>query len=210
MTRPEHDLETFYLSSWIKEVIDLAENKNIKAICLDREKANRKNVEDIIKKIPLNFLIFNGHGSDNEICGHNNEVLIKTGENVDLLKGKIVYSIACRSAEGLGREAEKEGVDAFIGYQRDFIIFTDTSKSATPLRDEFVRPFLESSNKIGISLVKGFTAKEAFWESQKSFEKWILYHFKSELAESPFILSGLLWDSGCQKLIGNENSGLHS
>lgn len=208
ITKSEHDLETFYLSKWIEKVKAFAENRNIRSICLERYEANRENAENMLKNISFNLVIFNGHGTDEEICGHNNETLIKSGENDFLLKSKIIYSIACESAKKLGVEAVKNGAVAFIGYDQDFIIYTNTNMAAKPLEDEFVKSFLESSNKIGVSLIKGLTTKEAFEESQKSFERWILYYLKNDLIESPFILPALIWDMSCQSLIGNESARL--
>lgn len=51
-------------------------------------------------------------------------------------------------------------------------------------------------------------AEKAFLESQKSFEKWIKYHLKSDLVESPFIIPALIWNMSCQKLTGNGDACL--
>ena len=58
ITRPEHDKTTHYLSNWSKEIIDIAEGKNIKVFDLNREKAIRANVEVRLKKLSCNLTFF--------------------------------------------------------------------------------------------------------------------------------------------------------
>lgn len=102
ITRPEHDDTTHYLSNWSRETIEIAQDRGIKVIDLNRERANKSEVESVISKISPNFIVFNGHGNDNVVTGHNNKPIITAGENEGLLKSKTVYAISCKSAKILG------------------------------------------------------------------------------------------------------------
>lgn len=105
ITRPEHDYATRYLSAWAERFFGVAKDKGYSVIDLYRRRANRKEVESILYKRNPNFVIINGHGSDNAVSGHENELLLIAKDNSSLLEGKITYAISCRSARELGKEA---------------------------------------------------------------------------------------------------------
>src|SRR3989338_7911997 len=121
LTRPEHDDTTFYLSQWSREAIALAKEKGMDVLDLNRERANRKEVEGVLDKISPDVVIFNGHGGEDMVAGHKNEPLIIAGENEGLLRSKLVYAISCRSAKVLGPESIKAGAVAYTGYDDDFM-----------------------------------------------------------------------------------------
>ena len=103
ISRPKFDETTTYLYIWASKIIAFLERLNFRVIDLKDEKANKKNIENaLIKKNPL-LVIFNGHGSPTEICGHNNEVLINL-KNKEYLKSKIVK----RTSAGEGFPALEE------------------------------------------------------------------------------------------------------
>lgn len=128
------------------------------------------------------------------ICGHRDNPLIKAGENDDILKSKIVYSIACDSARRLGPICVESGAKAFIGYENKFVFLIDTSSTFSPTSDTFSKPFFDSSNQVIISLIKNNTVEESILRSKDSFRKWITYYRTHDLIESPQILPFLLWD----------------
>ena len=98
ITRPEHDAGTNYLSKWSKKIIDLAVDRGIKVIDLHREKASRNRVIGTLEKTGTKLVILNGHGSDNSVHGHNNEVILKEDDS-KAVKDKIIYARSCRSAK---------------------------------------------------------------------------------------------------------------
>ena len=102
ITRPEHDAATHCLSKWSEKIIDIADKKNIKVIDLHREKANRGRVAGILKKGIAKLVVLNGHGSDTSVHGHDNETILKEDDS-DVVKDKIIFARACRSAKKLGR-----------------------------------------------------------------------------------------------------------
>ncbi|MDP3004337.1 MAG: hypothetical protein Q8N43_02435 [Candidatus Azambacteria bacterium] len=84
ITRPEHDYATRYLSAWSEKLFDLIKSKGYLIIDLYRERANRKEIESVLSKRNPDLIIINGHGSDDAVAGHDNNLLIKTGDNSSL------------------------------------------------------------------------------------------------------------------------------
>jgi hypothetical protein len=194
ITNPEDDDSTFYISKWSENIIDEAEKKGIKVIEKKREKANRKEIESIIKSKNPKFLILNGHGDPFTIYGYKLESLIKFDENDYLLKNKITYSIACNAASILGKNCGDNNT-SFIGYFNEFIFAYNTNRMANPLKDELAKPFFESTNLVPISIIKGCEVKESVKKCKDSFEKWILhYRLNSELPETTYMIFLLLWN----------------
>jgi len=155
ITRPEHDDTTLYLSHWSKQAIEQAESKGMRVLDLHKNRANKSEVVSMLSKQKPELVIFNGHGGDNVVGGDKNEPLIVAGENENLLKEKITYAISCKSAKKLGPKSVDSGAKAYIGYDDDFIFFYDPNKMTHPLKDETAKLFLEPSNELIISLVKG-------------------------------------------------------
>lgn len=210
ITRPEHDDTTFYCSKWAGNVIKEADKKGFDVFDLSREKANKDRVESILANKQPRLVFFNGHGDDETIFGHNDEILIKNGANEDLLESKIIYAVSCSSAKELGKAAVEKGAGAYIGYEDDFVFIGDTNSSARPLSDQFAKPFFESSNQIPLSLVNGSKAIDASAKSQKIFQYWITYFrtLGESLPEAPEILKQLLWDKKNQVIRGNQDASI--
>lgn len=210
ITRPNHDDTTNYLSKWSESLITVAEKNDISPSDFRGTKAVRSEVEKFLKKQNPSLIVFNGHGSDDSICGHKNEVLIKSGENEHLLKSKIIYSVSCSSAKELGIKSVDAGAKCFIGYDDVFIFAFDKNCSAgRELEDARAEPFFDSSNQVVLTLLSGKTSGEAYEKSQSSFLKWI-ERFSSSAAPpgSEHIVSWLIWDMFCQKIEGKKDIGL--
>ena len=166
ITRPDHDDVTHYLHSWSEQIISEAESKNVKVVDLEKNRAIRREVENVLEKIPAQIVIFNGHGSDSSIAGHNFEVLIKSGENESLLKSKIVYAISCSSGKILGPKSIDAGAISFTGYDDVFFLAREPIKISRPLEDGLAELFLKHSNVFVISLIKGNSVSDSFEKSK--------------------------------------------
>ncbi len=173
ITRPEHDPLTRHLSHWSGKIIEAAESKGFIVTDLRKNKANKKEFEGRMKKINPDLVLLNGHGDDDCVTGHDNAVVVQEGENSDLLKDKITYAVACSSAKGLGVSCA-DSKTTYIGYDEYFVLNLDRRFFADPLRDEKAKRFLEPSNQVAISLIKGHTAKEASDNSKNAFRKNII------------------------------------
>lgn len=207
ITTPDHDITTRYLSAWSSKILELANRKNIQVINLKRKNANIKELKSRILKIKPLFIIFNGHGDDDCIAGYDNKILIKSGNNENLLKEKIVYAVSCRSAVELGKKSIIAGALAYIGYDSDFIFCHDEHKISRPLNDKIAKLFLEPSNQVAISLIKGNKSKEASKRSKKFFLRNMQKLLSSEaLPESNQYAKFLWWDMKHQVCLGDGGS----
>lgn len=180
ITRPRHDETTNYLYHWAKQVIHMAEKKNFQIVDLDGAKANLKDFSGRIKKNLPDIIYLNGHGNAHSVCGHNNETLVCVNNNESLLYNSCIYALACSSAKVLGKSVAKNGTKSFLGYKEDFIFIHENDKSTRPTEDNTAKLFLEPSNLVVTTLIKGNTPEEAFNRSQQAFKRNIRYLLASD------------------------------
>ncbi|MDO8662635.1 MAG: hypothetical protein Q7K98_05390 [Candidatus Omnitrophota bacterium] len=170
ITRPDHDCTTNYLSKWSKEIIKEGEDKGITVIDLDGDKANRIRVIGTLEKKSPGLVILNGHGNQDSITGHNNDVILEANDR-KAVKNKIIYARSCKSAKVLGEKAISHGAQAYLGYDEDFIFLYSRDKVSKPLEDKTATLFLSPSNQIPLSLLKNHCAGEANEKSKALFKK---------------------------------------
>jgi len=206
ITRPEYDAPTLYLSKWSEKIIDEAKAKGIKVIDLHRDKANKKRVVGTLEKTNTKLVIFNGHGSDIAVYGQDNEAILETSD-AKAVKDKIIYARACRAAGVLGNNSIASGAISFLGYTEDFIFFRNRNDESQPLKDKTAEQFLEPSNYIAISLLKGHTTGEANNRSKNLFRKNIEKLIVAGPISSDYqTIRGILWDMRNQVCLGNQNA----
>lgn len=208
ITRPEHDPLTRCLSHWNTKVIANAIGKGNNVIDLHRDRANRKAFEGRLKKVDPSLVLLNGHGDEVSVAGHDNEILIKNGENEILLKNRITYAVACSAAKKLGEICAGENT-TFIGYDEYFTLNLDSHFLANPLNDKRAQKFLEPSNKVADSLIKGHTCREASDNSKKEFQKNIRLLLTNP--KDPDALDDakdLFWNMSHQVCLGNQERKL--
>mgnify|MGYP001568312638 FL=1 len=191
ITLPNHDDTTHYLSAWSKEIIKIANDFSLKVFDLSGEKANRKEFESKIKSLSPKLVMLNGHGDKDIVMGHRNEILIKAGENDDLLKLKIVYALSCSSAKILGLESVKKGALNYTGYLDDFIFMYEPNLFSRPNLDKTAGLFLSPSNVFIESLIKGNSVKESFERSRKAIIK--NFNKSASTSECDPTISRFLW-----------------
>lgn len=209
ITRPEHDYATRYLSAWAERFFEVAKDKGYFVIDLYRKRANRKEVESILCKKNPNLVIINGHGSDNAVSGHEDEPLLIAGDNSSLLKGKITYAISCRSARELGKEVGQYIDTAYIGYEDDFVfVYLEKHRANLP-EDKLAMLFLDPSNLVATTLLKGHPAKEAVLRARQEFLRKIQELLLSGIStDKSSALRWLVWDMKHLTLCGDENKKL--
>ena len=204
LTRPDHDYATRYLSAWAEKIFDLAKKKGCSIIDLRRERANFKEVESVLQKRKPCFVIINGHGDDDLVTGYKNEMLLRAGFNSSLLQGKIIYAISCRSARVLGEEAGQYENTAYVGYKDDFILIYLEECRTRPAEDKLAGLFLDPSNLVASSLLKGHTAGKSVLRARQEFFRNIQKLLTSKTkTEDSSILRYLLWDMKNLTLCGN-------
>lgn len=173
ITRPNHDITTNYLFYWSTLIMVQATRSGKNIIDLSKQRANAKEFASVIKKTHPDMVVVNGHGNHSVVTGYNNEPLVEKGKNQDLLKNTIVFARSCQSASGLGPEAVKAGCKAYIGYNDDFVFVTEIEMAARPLDDKTAQLFLEPSNYVAISLLKGHSPSDANNRSKEMYKKTI-------------------------------------
>lgn len=209
ITRPNHDLITTYLYYWSRFIIEEATNKNIQIFDLSGKKANRNLLTSYIKKHNPTLIHFNGHGDSSLITGYNNEILIEVNKNDKLLAQKIIYALSCDSAKILGYSCVKNGALVFIGYKRKYILAYNVKSYTRPLKDKLAKFFLEPSNLITMSILKGNAAGNSYRKSQNSMKRNFLYMISTKATTLEKDAASFLWtNKKSQTLIGDENSRL--
>ena len=209
ITRPLYEHTTHYLHFWSKKIIDFAKSRGNKVLDLSEDKVNRKNFENILRKMKPKLVLLNGHGEKDRIYGQDDKELIIAGENEDLLENKIVYVVACDKSEELGPKCIENGVTSYIGYKEKFLFWTNPSYATKPLEDPRARVFLEPSNLISESLLKGHTTQESYDKSKTAIRKNI-QHLIATNSPDQFMIPDLIWNMENLECLGNQNAKLES
>lgn len=209
ITLPRHEYTVDYLSVSSKRIIQEANKRGIKVKELKDKSANRNDFETFIKSLDYKMVVFNGHGSEDTISGHDDIPIVQAGVNDSLLKRRITYARSCWAACILGEECmknDKEG--CFIGYKLPFMFYIDERWRSNPHKDNIAPLFLESSNLIPISLIKGNTTLHAHENSKKHVLKTIKNVLR-EGTEEGFLFAEKLWNNYTgQILLGNGSATL--
>lgn len=195
ITRPNHDIATNYLYYWCVILINLAKKRKISVSDLAKDRANALEFTSVVTKTKPKLIVLNGHGDESVVTGHNNEILIQADKNHNLLRGSVVYSRSCKSARKLGPQAVMAGCKAYIGYNEDFVFVTEDTKISRPLDDKTAQLFLEPSNQVVISLLKGHTPIESNKRSKEAYKRNIQKLMSSSSTkENVELIPNLVWD----------------
>lgn len=209
VTRPEYDYTTRYISAWAEKYFKLAAQKGYIVIDLKRKRANRKEFESVIKKTKPAFVVLNGHGNSDEVVGDENETLVETNTNTEMLADKITYALSCQSAKNLGTKVGSYLNTTYIGYKEDFAFLRLEKYGRKPVEDTLARFFLEPSNTIVTSLLKGHSAGDSFSRGQYEFTKNIQMLLTSKVKSDDYsALRFLVWDLKNLTLCGDKNKAL--
>lgn len=208
VTRPQYDDCTSYLSHFSSLVLKEAKKLQINTKDFDGEKANSKNVSKFVGKQDPKLIFINGHGDSDSLGGHKGEILFSITKDIDLLKDKLVYARACHAGIAFGEKMVKGNGGCFIGYTMPFSFWTEDKHSATPLKDNTAKLFLEPSNEIVISLINGYSAQASHERSKEMMVENMRKILKMEAKKEPGAMGWLevLWNNyEGQILHGNRN-----
>lgn len=188
-------------------VIKEARQKGMNVFDLTDNKADYKTFKSYIEKHEPFLVFFNGHGNKEVITGDNNESLVEADKNEKLLFGKMVYARSCDAGAYLGEKCIQTGTLVFIGYRKKFTLGYSPSKISNPLKDEIARLFLEPSNLVPISLIKGNIAKDAYRKSQNTMWRNFQFMLSTKATSAQKDAAPYLWaNRKYQVLLGNENA----
>lgn len=204
LTRPNHDPTTTYLYFWSEAIIKQAKDSNHRLIDLKGKSVTKFRFTCKIRCKRPSLIVINGHGDEDLTTGYNNQILIQVGVNESLLKNTIVYARSCSCAKKLGPACVTKGTIAFIGYDDEFVFMFDENSEDKPAEDKTAALFLEPSNQIAISLLKGFSTQEANQVALDLYQNTIQQYSTSEVPpEDSELLPYLYWDMNHQKLLGD-------
>lgn len=168
LTRPYYDKATHYLYHWTGALSSEAKRRGIKVLELEKGKVKKNVVISYLKKHKPDYVVFNGHGDYGLVCGQDDDILIRAGENEAVISGMHVFVRACRAARTLGPAAMRAGAKSFIGYREDFVFLHDPNNVRHPIDDKLAAPFFEASNRVVLSLIKGKSPLDAHKEGQQA------------------------------------------
>jgi len=115
ITAPLFDQATRYSHECAKEVVEFLKGRGEDYIFLEREDAVRESVELVLRENPEAYYFFSDHGREDSLIGNDSRPIIDM-DNVELLKNRDNYTIACLSGKILGKEAKREGAKSYLGY----------------------------------------------------------------------------------------------
>jgi hypothetical protein len=207
ITRPNYDITTNYLFYWTELVISFSTRHNAAIYDLSGSKANRTNLESYNAKRRPKIIFLNGHGSSDVITGQDDEEIITSADkDLSRYQNCIFYARSCQSANNLGVSLVDKGVSAFIGYKEDFIFFRNENYSTKPLKDPIARYFLDPSNLVMTTLIKGNSVKEADKRSKRSMTKNFLKLLTSTSSTDDRDTAPYLWSNiRAQVVLGDES-----
>ena len=105
---PRFDYVTKFSCAWADEII-VSKNER-----LNGEDAIRKVFEEAVKK--HNIIVFYSHGNKNSIIGNDKNPILDRS-NAYLLKDKMVFAMACLTANKLGKIAPAQ---RYLGFNDEF------------------------------------------------------------------------------------------
>jgi hypothetical protein len=200
VTRPQHDEITKYFYAWSEVVLTEARTRGV-VYDLCASKATRKNFESFVKNKNPSFIFLNGHGDAERIAGHENDILVDSASS---LPHTVMYARSCDAAQVLGRQLVSKGTQTFIGYTRKFICGYSPDKVWRPLEDPIARLFLEPSNLVASTLIKGHSAQEAHERSRTAMYKNFRKMLSSAASFEERYAARWLWSNiNCQVLLGD-------
>lgn len=183
ITRPNHDPGTNYLFYWSSFVIEIAKEKGIGVLDLEKNKATKKNFDSYLRRNNPKLIFLNGHGDQENVTGFENEPLITKNKDENLLLKRIIYARSCDAAVQLGDSAVKKGALAFIGYKRSYRLGHSPTSITRPLQDKIAELFLTPSNLIPISILKGNSVGHA--NSNSLSAMWRNFRFMLSSSATP-------------------------
>ncbi len=208
ITLPNYDDATAYLYCYAEELITFAQKNGVSIIQLRRPRLRRDVLESSILEQKPELLLFNAHGDEKTIYGdkiaHHTDYLIREDKNHEFLEGRLTYARACSAAASLGKKGVMKS-GCFIGYTQPFSFWIDTNRITTPLKDKIAQLFLQPSNDLALSLLKGKTAGEAANCFNISSQKNILQLLSKKDEPGAMACAMLLWNNmEALEVLGNE------
>ncbi len=202
-----HDNATSYLKIWMDKILgEIKHAGDLRIIELMGVEANKSNVEEIIVKEKPSIVLFNCHGGERYICGHNFKILISMNDNDYFLNNTKVHAMACYAGKFLGPNIIKIGGLSYIGYSNEFKLITlkgaitDVDKASDPYAAILLNPAFTAIK----SMTLGDSPRMAYANSQKSYAETMLKLLASNNSNLNTIIAAIVHHNwSCQVLFLN-------
>ena len=155
---PRFDKATEYSFKWVKRLL---KELNMPYDALFEEDATRENAEKLIPKHEL--IVFYDHGDENGLLAQGGATYVIDKKNAEMLKGKVIYTMACLWGKDGGIDAWKKGARVVWAYT-DVFGFTNYDEEL----------FCECAN-YGLIIYnkENITWEEALERTKKKFDEAI-------------------------------------
>jgi len=194
VARPEVDEATQIMSRDVaEEFVRLASSMLYTTIDLRDGDASRAGFEYAVKQYGPEMVALFSHGDADKVVGWDNSML--DASNAYLMKGRILYLCACKSASTLGDKLIEEEASAVIGYKDTLTVVTQGGGMLEAFRNVLRKPSI---------ILMGRTVGEAYNETLGEYERWIEYYDQAD----PLIADILRSDRDALVLKGDENARL--
>lgn len=179
--RPNFEDLTHYVSSYLKYAVDNAENLGFHVIDLYADMATRENFIENVNGFNPYVIVVGTHGLEDELFAQGGDLLLKSCFNDQILKGRLTFALACKSATSLGYSAVSKDCLVYFGWLEDFVVILD--ESYPPLQDpyaySFLHPILDGLNSLFNDVLSNVDvqtiAKDVYETVTNSFNKEIDY-----------------------------------
>ena len=146
-----------------------------------------------------------GHGNETTFCGDQNNIIFTT-EDCDILIGRLVNLHSCSTGSRLGPEIIKKGGVSFLGYVKDWGWLAEegvnpSDPDADPYDCIYAKPFWESANQYMVSLFTGRETDKAYMECYEKYNEWIEYWKESGDPHAAQVIGLLAYDRDIMVLI---------
>ena len=120
---PQFDEVTKFSLRWHERLYEKLKGETFE---LKGEDATRANFNKAVQEHDPDIITFFDHGNEIALIDNNQAHLLDSG-NLDLVKGRVVYTMCCLAAKKLGADAYRSGCKAWWGYTKNFS-FTTTDE----------------------------------------------------------------------------------
>ncbi|RLI81525.1 hypothetical protein DRP04_05875, partial [Archaeoglobales archaeon] len=206
-TSPCFDVATIFGYWWKDKTVTQSLVNGFETLDLKMDDAVKGVFEDAIKKFNPEVFYGYGHGKGDIFSGQNKDILLQACVNDDLMKGRIVYLLSCRTGRKLGPSMVDKGAVAYIGYNDDFI----WGDLECPPGGFYHGCFYDFSNTIIANILYGNPVSVAIERAVQRANGWIDY--LSSLEEDPYaskIVEFLIHDRDCLVSFGNTSAQIEN
>ena len=179
---------------WAEDVKTKAISEGWDVTDLSANDATREKIEEAINNVKPHLIIHYDHGSSFTLWGQESDALEPglDDSNIALASERMVSTVSCQSANGLGPFAITQGVVSYVGYTENHSFWTHKTAE-----------FGAAANATNFVLLEGGTAQDAFdagWDAHD-----VLYN--NLLAAGDLTTAATaLHDRDCLALLGSATS----